>query len=138
MYILDTDHLSVLERGGPGAQRLIQKIVEIESTQLAVTIISYEEQMRGWLSYIAKAKKLEEQVVGYGKFKQQLKNYCEIVVLDFDQAAAEKFQQLKKLYRLGTMDLKIASISIVNQAILLTRNRSDFGQISGLSIEDWT
>ncbi len=36
------------------------------------------------------------------------------------------------------MDLKIAAITIVNKAKLLTRNLSDFGQISGLSIEDWT
>ena len=36
------------------------------------------------------------------------------------------------------MDLKIAAIARVNQAILLTRNMSDFGQISDLSIEDWT
>ena len=36
------------------------------------------------------------------------------------------------------MDLKIAAITIVNRSILLTRNSSDFGQISSLSIEDWT
>ena len=36
------------------------------------------------------------------------------------------------------MDLKIASVALVNQAVLLTRNIADFAQISGLSIEDWT
>ncbi|MGL5831990.1 MAG: type II toxin-antitoxin system VapC family toxin, partial [Waterburya sp.] len=56
-----------------------------------------------------------------------------------DEQAAYEFQRLKKMYpRLGTMDLKIASIVLVNQAILLTRNNLDFGLIKGLSIEDWT
>ena len=36
------------------------------------------------------------------------------------------------------MDLKIASIAIVNNGTILTRNCRDFGVIEGLSIEDWT
>jgi tRNA(fMet)-specific endonuclease VapC len=36
------------------------------------------------------------------------------------------------------MDLKIASVALVNQAVVLTRNRSDFGRIEDLIIEDWT
>jgi tRNA(fMet)-specific endonuclease VapC len=62
-----------------------------------------------------------------------------IPILEFDEQAAQEFQRLKKSYpRLGTMDLKIASVALMNQAILLTRNRSDFGKITGLYIEDWT
>lgn len=95
--------------------------------------------MRGWLSYIGKAKNIEQQVAAYKQLKQQLMNYCKIPILEFDEQAAQVFQRLRKDYpRLGTMDLKIASVTLVNQAILLTRNSADFGQISGLSIEDWT
>lgn len=36
------------------------------------------------------------------------------------------------------MDLKIAAIAIANNAILLTRNLKDFGQIEELQAEDWT
>jgi hypothetical protein len=36
------------------------------------------------------------------------------------------------------MDLKIAAIAIAKQALLLTRNTKDFGQIQNLAIEDWT
>ncbi len=59
MYILDTDHLSVLDRGGVPAQRLLQRLANINPTQVATSIISYEEQMRGWLSYGAKVKTIE-------------------------------------------------------------------------------
>lgn len=139
MYILDTDHLSVLDRGGTNAQRLLQRLASVSSSQVAASIISYEEQMRGWLSYIAKAQTIEQQVEPYRQLKRQLANYCTIPVLDFDEQAAQEFQRLRKEYsRLGTMDLKIASIALVNQAVLLTRNGADFGQILGLPIEDWT
>ncbi len=139
MYIFDTDHLSVLERGGDKAQRLMQRLANVNSTQVAASIISYEEQMRGWLSYIAKAKTVEQQVEPYKQLKQQLTNYCTIPILEFDEQAAQEFQRLRKAYpRLGTMDLKIASIALVNKAVLLTRNSADFGQIAGLSIENWT
>jgi tRNA(fMet)-specific endonuclease VapC len=122
MYILDTDHLSVIDRGGVNGQRLLQRLASIDPTQVATSIISYEEQMRGWLSYAAKAQTIENQVGAYKELKRQLTNYCTIPIVDFDEQAAQEFKRLKKLYpRLGTMDLKIASVVLVNQAVLLTR-----------------
>jgi tRNA(fMet)-specific endonuclease VapC len=139
MYILDTDHLSVLDRGGVSAQLLLQRLANVDSSQVAASIISYEEQMRGWFSYIAKAQTIAQQVETYKQLKRQLANYCAIPILEFTEQAAQEFQRLRKEYpRLGSMDLKIASIVLVNRAILLTRNSADFGQIFGLSIEDGT
>jgi tRNA(fMet)-specific endonuclease VapC len=88
MYILDTDHLSVLDRGGVKAQRLSQRLAGASSTQIVVSIISYEEQTRGWLSYIAKAQAIEQQVEAYQQLKRQLVNYCTIPILEFDEQAA--------------------------------------------------
>jgi tRNA(fMet)-specific endonuclease VapC len=39
MYILDTDHLSILERKGASAQPLLQRMREIDSAQISTTII---------------------------------------------------------------------------------------------------
>jgi tRNA(fMet)-specific endonuclease VapC len=36
------------------------------------------------------------------------------------------------------MDLKIAAITIVQGAMLLTRNLVDFRKVPGLKAEDWT
>jgi tRNA(fMet)-specific endonuclease VapC len=59
--------------------------------------------------------------------------------LPFDHAAFDAARQLRKRYRrLGAMDLKIAAIVMTQDAILLTRNRSNFGQIEGLRWEDWS
>jgi tRNA(fMet)-specific endonuclease VapC len=139
MYILDTDHLSILERGGNDAQRLAQRLREVPTSQISTTIISYEEQTRGWLAQISRANIDEQEVKAYKQLKAQLNNYCIIPVIEFDLRAVQEFNRLKKIHRrLGAMDLKIASIAIINQSVLLTRNFSDFQQIAGLSIEDWT
>ncbi|NCR73230.1 MAG: type II toxin-antitoxin system VapC family toxin [Microcystis aeruginosa LG13-12] len=139
MYLLDTDHISILDRGGQLAQQLLKKLAAITSSEVATTIITYEEQMRGWISYIAKTSSIETQVVAYRRLEKHLANYCTIPIVGFDEKAAQVFQELRVTYpRLGSMDLKIAAISMVNQAILLTRNLSDFGQIAGLRAEDWT
>ena len=104
MYILDTDHLSVLDRGGVNAQHLLQRLAGVSSSQVAASIISYEEQMRGWLGYIAKAQTVMQQVESYRQLKRQLANYCAIPILEFDEQAAQAFQQLRSEHpRLGTV-----------------------------------
>jgi aconitase A len=74
MYILDTDHLSILDRGGAGAQRLLLRLANVNPSEIVATIISYEEQTRGWLSYVTKARTVEGQVQAYKQLKQQLTN----------------------------------------------------------------
>ena len=59
-------------------------------------------------------------------------------ILPFDQAAADQFQSLRAgRVRIGTMDLKIASIVLVQNATLLSNNLRDFEQVPGLRVEDW-
>jgi len=39
--------------------------------------------------------------------------------------------------RIGTMDLKIASIALSRDLVLLTRNDQDFIKVPDLKMEDW-
>lgn len=104
-----------------------------------MAIISYEEQVRGWAATISTAKTSARQVPLYTRLQAQLENYCNLSILPFDQAAATRFDELRKLHRrTSTPDLKIAAIALVNKATLLTQNTRDFQDIAGLKIEDWT
>lgn len=94
--------------------------------------------MRGWLAQIARANSLAQQIAAYQRLEQLLSDYSQSSVLSFDQRAAEKFQELKVArIRIGTMDLKIAAITLAYDATLLSRNLKDFSKVPGLKVEDW-
>jgi tRNA(fMet)-specific endonuclease VapC len=139
MYILDTDHLSLIQRNNQEGKRILSKLASVEDAEVAVTVITYEEQVRGRLSVLSRAKTPDEQVFAYQGLQQLSIDYRSITIVPFNHAATSEHQRLRKKYpRLGNMDLKIAAIVLVNNAILLTRNVSDFGQIIELKIEDWS
>jgi tRNA(fMet)-specific endonuclease VapC len=140
MVILDTDHISLLDRKDRvEAYRLMERLHELNPDEIATTIVTYEEQMRGWLAYIAKARSIEQQVMAYQFLKDFVENYCEIKILEFDKDVALLFQRLQRSrIRIGTMDLKIAAIALANDALLLSRNLKDFLQVPNLRAEDWT
>jgi tRNA(fMet)-specific endonuclease VapC len=140
MVILDTDHLSVLERREqPALGRLLNRLANLPPSEVATTVISYEEQMRGWMAYLAQARSMVQQIAAYSRLLSHLENYRRIPVLGFDEAAAMEFQRLRRRrLRIGTMDLKIAAIVLSHDATLLSRNLSDFNQVPELHVEDWT
>jgi len=137
--VLDTDHMSLLEWGSDDAARLRERLAECEENDVATTIVNYEEQMRGWMAYLAGAKSLAKQVEAYRRLRGHLENYRQVPVLDFDAIAAGIYEKLRRSrIRIGTMDLKIAAIVMAIDGTLLSRNRSDFEKVPGLKVEDWT
>ena len=140
MYLLDSDHLTILwYDSGKSYDALSSRIADHSDDRFAVSIVTIEEQLRGWLAYVAKASAVEGAIKGYSKLREVIQRFGEINVLDFDSAAAGVFVELKSQgVRVGTMDLRIAAIAIANDLTLLTRNTIDFERVPKLSFEDWT
>ena len=140
MIILDTDCISLLERqSGADYFRLKNKLDEFLPEEVVTTVITFEEQMRGWMSFLARMRSIDEQVFAYYTLKQYFDYFKTLTILEFNEKSAEIFKELKRQkIRVGTMDLKIASIAIEHNAILVSRNLSDFEQIPQLAVEDWT
>jgi tRNA(fMet)-specific endonuclease VapC len=123
MYLLDTDHMSLLERGGPEGSRIRNRIRAVAPDEIATAIVTYEEQIRGWMARLARDTHPERQIEDYGELKRQLNNYCKIAVIEYDAKAVAIYEHLRQArIRIGTMDLKIAAIALANNATLLTRN----------------
>lgn len=140
MFVLDTDVLTLIDQHGAGrSQRLITRLEETDPNLLAATIISYEEQTRGWMSYLAKARSQTEQLKAYARLERHLNSWKQMSVLGFDDESAEIADVLRRRHRrLGIMDLRIAAIVIANRATLITANVRDFAMIDDLRVEDWT
>jgi tRNA(fMet)-specific endonuclease VapC len=140
MYVLDTDYMTLLGWPlSPLAIKIKERLQREPSDSVSPSIISFEEQTRGWLTAIAKAKSVKDQIDRHCELNRMLRLYCSMNVLDYEERAAIEFQQLRKeKLRIGTMDMKIAAIALANDAILLSRNASDFLRVPGLKLEDWT
>jgi tRNA(fMet)-specific endonuclease VapC len=78
---------------------------------VSATIVSFEEQMRGWMSRLAKKPEMADQIESYGRLLRQLRNYCKVPVIAFEETAAIEFQRLRKAnLRIATMDLKLRQL----------------------------
>ena len=139
IYLLDTDHNSALQRGGEASIVLERRLRALGADDYGTSIVSYEEQCRGWTDCIHRANTPEARVDGYTRLRASLRFYSSIAVWEYDAAAEAIFAALTGAkVRVGTKDLRIASIVLANNATLLTRNTSDFARVPGLRFADWT
>ena len=140
MILLDTDHTTLLKypESERGTRLVVRLKVRPPGNVLAVSIVTVEEQMRGWLASVAKERLSHRQVPAYTELARLFEYFRLFHVALFDERAADQFDALRSAkIRLGTMDLKIAAIALVNDALLLSANRRDFERVPGLRVENW-
>ncbi|MBI3363028.1 MAG: type II toxin-antitoxin system VapC family toxin [Chloroflexi bacterium] len=135
-HILDTDHATLYQQGHPA---LGNHLANLPQSQIATTVVTYEEQIEGRLSLVRRARTREQRVQAHYWLQRTLGFFCRIPVLPLDEAAAAEFERLRALkLRVGTQDLLIAAIAITNKATLLTRNLRDFSRVPSLVVADWS
>jgi tRNA(fMet)-specific endonuclease VapC len=63
MVVLDTDHLSLLERRESAVSQSLQaRLDNLGVGSHATTIVTYEEQTRGWMAYMARTKTVAQEI----------------------------------------------------------------------------
>ena len=135
LFILDTDHITLLQRGHP---QVATHLSLIDEKALATTIITYEEQLRGRLAVVRQYEGTPQLSVAYIRLREMQQFFCAIRLLDFDSAAFLIFDSIRRQHRISTLDLRIAAIALEQGAVLVTRNQKDFVSINGLITEDWS
>jgi tRNA(fMet)-specific endonuclease VapC len=140
MIILDTDHISFLQYpDSDESQHLLRRLAVCNDPHVVVTVISVEEQMRGWLQVIARYRDPLQQIAYYDKLIAFVRFFNDWPILPFHESSVKVFRDLQAgRIRISTNDLKIAASSIDHDALLLTRNQIDFEKVPGLRFEDWT
>ena len=136
LFVLDTDHLSLYQRY---FEPLLSKLLSHPPDELAITIVTVEEQLRGRLAQIRKAMTATHLNECYRWLGETVDQLARLPVLYFDDKAATMCEKLLSAkVRIGTQDLRIASIVLSQNAVLLTRNSQDFSRVPGLQRDDWT
>ena len=137
MLVLDTDHLTVLD-GDAIAGTSLQLRLEQAGEEVVATIVSAEEQLRGWLARIHSLRSVHDQIAAYSKLQQRLAFYAEWTLLPWTTGAADRFVEFRKAgVRIGTMDLKIAAIALERGGLVLSQKLADFEKVPGLRVESW-
>ena len=138
VYVIDTDILSLYQRNHPQVSAQI-RLARQNGLALTTTIVTVEEQYAGRLAQIQKAKTPELLIAAYARLTTTFSLFSQLEILGYNRMADDYFRQFRQQgIRIGTQDLRIASISLTHSAIIVTRNRKDFGQVPNLIIEDWS
>jgi tRNA(fMet)-specific endonuclease VapC len=136
LYVLDTDTLQLFEDENP---TVVSRVRAVAPRDLAISVVSIEEQLSGWYTQLRQAKRTERLAWAYRRLAATVRFLARIEIVDFDEAAIQRCEELKKLkLKVRKMDLRIAATVLERGVILVTRNLRDFRQVPGLQVEDWS
>jgi tRNA(fMet)-specific endonuclease VapC len=139
MMLLDTDHLSPLVfPASLGHAQLSARMAASDDQDFAITVVSVEEQFRGWAARLRRLHDIHQQIGPYDQLLRLVRFLQSWQIMSIDARAADEFERLRKQrVRIGTQDLKIAAIALAQDALLLSANLRDFQKVRGLHVENW-
>jgi tRNA(fMet)-specific endonuclease VapC len=136
LCVLDTDTLTLYQYGHP---RIVQQVLAHPITELAITVISVEEELTGWYTKLRQVKRRDQLARVYERLSEAVPFLARFRILPFTGPAIIRYEGLRKAHRnIGKNDLRIAAIALENGARVASRNVRDFGRVTGLVVEDWS
>ncbi|MFM9966538.1 MAG: type II toxin-antitoxin system VapC family toxin [Planctomycetaceae bacterium] len=139
MIVLDTDHLSVLAKVGTWrSDGLADRLSDHRDEGVVTTIVCVEENLRGWLADIHRAETLQDEKLPYERLAELIEFLSDWEILRLDDVSINRYDEFRRQrIRVAPHDLKIASIALTNDALLLSANLKDFEKVPGLRVENW-
>ncbi len=136
LYLLDTDHVSLYQTGNP---LVVRNVLTHLTDRLAISVITVGEQLTGWQRALHQARDDARRAEVYRRMALATESLSGWHVLPFLLAAMGRHVALvRQRLNVGSNDLKIAATALENNAVVVTRNRRDFGRVAGLVCEDWS
>jgi tRNA(fMet)-specific endonuclease VapC len=108
LFVLDTDTVSLWQHGHAAVSR---HIAAHGSDELAITVITVQEQIDGWHSRIVRAKSRQQIAATYQRLADTVRFLSRLTILAFPEDAIEQYEALRaQKLNIGKMDLRIAAI----------------------------
>jgi len=135
-FLFDTDHLTLFDHSDLNVWR---RFAQQPPGSVGLSVVSVEEYLRGRLAALARHQNGPLQVQAYPRLVESLNLFQHFPLVAFDAASESHYQQLRRLrLKIGSQDLRIAAVTLVNNLTLVTRNRRDFAQVPALKLDDWS
>lgn len=139
MIAFDTDVLTEILLGNASYSARASTIPAHEQT---VPVIVVEEIIRGRLNIIRQAEANNAKISlerAYDLFEETFRDFQQLYILSYTPQADQIYRQWRQeKVRVATHDLRIAAICVAHRATLISRNRQDYAQIPGLTVQFWS
>jgi tRNA(fMet)-specific endonuclease VapC len=84
VILLDTDHFSVLKYADSARAVALAGRLRAAGDSGAVTVVTVEEQLRGWLAQIHGAKDVRDQIEPYRELGELLQAFSRQTIIPFN------------------------------------------------------
>ena len=137
-WILDTDHTTLFLAGNSS---VVAKVGQ-HFDDIAITIITVQELFNGWNGKLNDPRSANKLSYLYTKLWKTTEFLKIITILNFEREAENCYNNLRQSSKALAKkrlekDLRIASIALIKNATLVTRNYKDFSRVASLKIENW-
>ena len=111
LYVLDTDTLQLYQDDNP---EVVGRVHAVAPGDRAISVVTVEEQLSGWYTQLRQAKSAERLAWAYRRLAATIRFLTRVQIVDFDERAIDRCEQLKKLkLKVRKMDLRIAASVLV-------------------------
>src|SRR5438128_11563180 len=114
LYLLDTDTASLFQSGHA---KVCAAAANHSPPDVAITVLTVEEQLSGWYKELRRAKKPPLLASVYDRMARTTQFLGRLQILSFSVAAIHRWEKLKRLkLNIGKTDLRIAAIALEQSA----------------------
>ena len=108
LWVLDSDTLTLLQHNHP---TVCAYAGQHAPQELAITVITVEEQLSGWYRQLRKARTPKQLARAYRRLAESVMALSGLQVLTFSEPAIQRYHQLFALkLNVRKMDLRIAAM----------------------------
>ncbi len=136
--LLDTDQFSLFLNGHPD---VVARVLSTPADEVAIGVITVSELVQGWQAQINRHSLAGGAPLwrAYSRLAQLPVELAAVTILAYGAEEETRFLAWRQGgLRTGTNGLRIAAVAATAGAVVVTRNRRDFGRVPGIECEDWS
>ena len=97
LYVLDTDTLSLYQRGLPNVVAKVDAQHALDPATLAITVVTVEEEMTGWYTLLRQARTPDEEIRAYERLAESVPLLARWQIIPLSRPSLLRYETLKRM-----------------------------------------